>query len=106
MGVTVLFFDGCPSYEALMPRLRTLVLEAGLTEDDIALQRVESPGEAEAQRFLGSPTVRVDGVDVEPGAADREDFGMKCRLYRFAECQTPTPPDAWIRSALKAATVR
>ncbi len=89
-----------------MPRLRMLVLEAGLTEDDIALERVESPEDAEAQRFLGSPTVRVDGVDVEPGAAERADFGMKCRLYRFAERQTPTPPDAWIRSALKAAAAR
>ena len=102
MRVDVLFFGGCPSCEALMPRLRRLVTAAGLSEDDIALHRVESAAEAEAERFLGSPTVRVAGLDVEPGAGEREDFGMKCRLYRSAAGQTPTPPDEWIRAALAA----
>ena len=106
MKVDVLFFDGCPSYEALMPRLRTLVREAGQDEDAIVLHRVESAEEAGAQRFLGSPTVRVDGVDVDPGAAERDDFGMKCRIYRSADGQTHVPPDGWIRSALDAARGR
>ena len=104
MHVDVLYFDGCPSYEALMPRLRRLVTAAGLSVDDIALRRVESAAEAEAERFLGSPTVRVDGLDVEPGASEREDFGMKCRLYRSAGGQSPTPPDDLIRAALAGAT--
>ena len=100
MRVDVLSFDGCPSFEALLPRLRQLVIEAGLSEHDIALHRVASPEQADEQRFLGSPTVRVNGVDVDPGAAERDDFGMKCRIYRSAEGQTHTPPDAWIRAAL------
>jgi hypothetical protein len=99
MKVELLYFDGCPSYEKLLPRLRALLEEAGAA-DALTLRRVESEGAAEAERFLGSPTVRVDGHDVEPGAADRDDFGMKCRLYRTDAGLEPLPPDGWIRDAL------
>lgn len=95
MTVEVLYFDGCPSHEALLPRLRELA-----SEERIELRRVESLEAAERECFLGSPTVRVNGADVEPGAADRTDFGLKCRLYRSNGSVSPTPPDEWIRSAL------
>lgn len=100
MNIEVLYFDGCPSYEALLPRLRKIVREQGGDPDGIALVPIESPEAAQAARFLGSPTVRVNGRDVDPGAADRDDFGLKCRLYRSDQGQSPTPPDDWIRAAL------
>lgn len=56
--------------------------------------------EAEAYRFLGSPTLRVDGRDIEPGADERTDFGFKCRVYRGAAGLRPTPPDELIVAAL------
>jgi hypothetical protein len=55
---------------------------------------------AEQQRFLGSPTLRVDGRDVEPGAELRTDFGLKCRLYRTEEGFAGIPPDQWVLDAL------
>lgn len=39
------------------------------------------PENAERLRFLGSPTVRVNSVDVEPAARRRSDFGFACRTY-------------------------
>jgi hypothetical protein len=99
MKVELLYFDGCPSYERLLPRLSELV--AGADPDaEVELRRVESIKAAERERFLGSPTVRIDGVDVDPGAADREDFGLKCRLYRTEEGTSGLPPERWIRDAL------
>ena len=100
MIVDVLYFEGCPSYEALLPRLRELVAEAGLGEDAIALHLIASPQQAEEQRFLGSPTVRVDAVDVDPESRSRDDFGIKCRIYRSAEGQAHVPPEDWLRAAL------
>jgi hypothetical protein len=97
--VELLYFDGCPSYERLLPRLRELVAEMG-THVEVDLRRVESVADAERERFLGSPTVRVDGVDVDPGARDRDDFGLKCRLYRSGGDTSPLPPEEWIRAAL------
>jgi hypothetical protein len=69
--VELLYFDGCPGYEAMVPRLRELVGDSA----EVKLRRVESPGAAEAERFLGSPTLRIEGEDVERGAAERDDFG-------------------------------
>ena len=99
MKVELLYFDGCPSYESLLPRLRELLASEGIGRD-VELVRVETPDAAEEQRFLGSPTVRIDGEDVDPGAAERDAYGLKCRLYRTPGGQSPVPPDDWIRAAL------
>ena len=97
-SIELLYFDGCPSYERLLPALRTLAEQHGA---ELRLRRVETPEAAERERFLGSPTVRVDGVDVEPAAAGRNDFGLKCRMYRSAAGLSPLPPEHWIRAALE-----
>ncbi len=99
MKVEVLYLDGCPSHAALLPRLQKLASEAGV-EEQIVLRRIDTTEAAEGERFLGSPTVRVDGVDVDPGAADRTDFGLKCRIYRSKGSVSSTPADEWIRLAL------
>jgi hypothetical protein len=93
--VELLYFDGCPSADSLLPHLRTL-----LGDHSVELRRVDSPEQAVEARFLGSPSVRVDGVDVEPGADARTDFGMKCRLYGPAG---RLPRDEWIVAALERA---
>ena len=102
MRIELLYFDGCPSYRTLLPRLEKLVHETGV-RDGVELLRVNSEQQAVKERFLGSPTVRVDGADVEPGADAREDFGIKCRLYRGPGGQFPIPPDEWIIAALRRA---
>ena len=100
MNVEILYFSDCPSYERLLPRLRELVAQAGGDPAAIHTRRVETAEAAEHARFLGSPTVRVDGRDVDPGAAERDDFGLKCRIYRSEEGQSPVPPERWIQAAL------
>ncbi len=99
MRIEVLYFDGCPSFGRLLPRLRELMAEADV-EGDIQLRRVETPEAAAAERFLGSPTVRIDGVDVDPDADARSDYGLNCRLYPTGSGMQATPPDEWITRAL------
>ena len=98
--VELLYFDGCPSHERLLPTVERLVDAAG---GELRTRAIETIEAAEAERFLGSPTLRVNGVDVEPGATDRTDFGLKCRIYRSDEGQSGVPPEAWISSALDRA---
>jgi hypothetical protein len=93
--VEVLYFEGCPNYESLLPHLRQL-LERAEVDCEIKLRCVESLEEAQRERFLGSPTVRVDGRDVEPDAEQRSDFGRKCRLYRNGSRLQGVPPDEWV----------
>ena len=98
MKVELLYFEGCPSYEALLPHLRQLVSAA--RRADVELVCIDDEDDARRQRFLGSPTVRVDGVDVEPGAAGRSDYGLKCRLFATPDGLRPTPADEWLIAAL------
>lgn len=97
MTLELLYFDGCPSHEPLLVRLRELIERAG-SDERIRLVRVES--DEQVERFLGSPTVRVDDMDVEPAARTRTDFGLKCRLYPIRAGLSPTPPDRWILDAM------
>jgi hypothetical protein len=102
MKIELLYFDGCPSHAAFLPRL--LELLAGADVDvQVQQRRVEDDAAAQSERFLGSPTLRVDGVDIEPGAGDRTDYGLKCRLYPTEQGLRGAPPDAWVLNALQLA---
>jgi hypothetical protein len=101
MTIELLFFDGCPGHQQLLPRIRELAHQAG---GELVLRRVETPAQAERERFLGSPTVRVNGRDVDPDAGERTDYGLKCRIYRpDYRGQSQLPPEEWLRVALAAA---
>jgi hypothetical protein len=95
MTIEVLYFDGCPGFAELMPRLR-----ARVGDRPVVLRQITTPEAALAERFLGSPTVRVDGVDVEPSAATRDDFGLKCRLYATPTGHLHAPDDATLAAAI------
>jgi len=98
----VLYFDGCPSHEALTRRLRELMARAGV-DAPVELRHVESVEAAERERFLGSPTLRVDGQDVDPAAGERTDFGLKCRLYPSLDGLRGTVPDEFVLAAVARA---
>jgi hypothetical protein len=99
MTIELLYFDGCPNYERFLPHLQELLERSGVHEE-VLRRKVESTPDAVAERFLGSPTVRIDGVDVEPAAEARTDCGVKCRLYRTDSGLTGAPPDELIKRAL------
>lgn len=98
MRVEILYFDGCPNHEPLVGRVPELLHAAGV-DAEVVSRRVDSEQQALALRFLGSPTVRVDGRDVEPGAAARSDYGLKCRLYRSVGGVSGQPSDQLILAA-------
>ncbi|MGH2903822.1 MAG: DF family (seleno)protein [Solirubrobacteraceae bacterium] len=98
MKVEILYFEDCPNFGPLLSRVHGLFDSAGI-DADVVTHAVESEAAACEQRFLGSPTVRIDGHDVEPGAGERSDYGLKCRLYRTAQGITGQPSDEWIMAA-------
>jgi hypothetical protein len=98
--IELLYFDGCPNFEALVARLPKLLDQAGVTAE-MKLRKVESEEDATRLRFLGSPTVRVDGRDIEARADGRTDYGLKCRLYRTRAGIAGAPADGLIVGALE-----
>ena len=95
-------FESCPHIEATFGRARAAIVAAKV-EADLRVVVVGSDDEALRLRFLGSPTVRVNGVGVEPSSRAREDFGLQCRLYLVeGRLGCGPPPVDWIASMLRA----
>lgn len=103
--VTFLYFEDCPSHDEALARLRQVIAEEGI-EAEIDVVRVETEEQAVEWSFVGSPTIRVEGQDIDPPPADMQP-GLACRAYRRADGRiTPLPPAELIRRALRAAAGR
>lgn len=102
--VEVLVLEGCREIEATIEEARRAIVAAKV-DSDLLVHVVQSDEEAQRLRFLGSPTVRVDGIDVEISAHGRVDYGLQCRLYSVAGQVACLPPPAdWITSMLLVST--
>ena len=81
-----------------------------LAQEDMPAEMVEVEVKdvATAQRigFLGSPTIRVDGQDVEPAARAERTSGLSCRTYIDGGRHAGVPPQEWIRAAVREAIGR
>jgi len=97
--VEILYFEGCPNHaeaRALVERIAAdlhVLLEVDLIE-------VADAKAAATQGFLGSPSVRVNGRDVEPGVEGQRDPSFSCRVYRTENGFSALPCEAWLREAL------
>ena len=100
--VEILFFEGCPNHEPARMLVEHLARQLRI-EPEIQLVEVADPDAAVELRFLGSPSVRIDGIDVEPGAQDRRDFALSCRIYRSERGVSEQPDERWVREALSEA---
>lgn len=101
--VEFLWWDGCPSWERALVRLREQMGALGLDPERIELHEIETDSEAERERFTGSPTIRIDGTDV--AAPGEEPSGLTCRVYRLRDGRiSPLPDPADVREALEAAS--
>ncbi len=97
--IEVLYFEGCPNFEPTVALARDVAAELGIAAE---IREVEIRDEADAKRlhFLGSPTVRVNGVDIDPEAVARTDYAFGCRLWG----ESGVPPRELMLSAFRGAT--
>ncbi len=101
--VQLLWWPGCPSTERARAELREALNDLGLGGVEVRDVEIGSDEEARAAGFAGSPTIRVDGVDVAPPEAD-EPLGLTCRVYHRRDGRiSPTPDPDDLRQALRAA---
>ena len=103
MRVELLWWQGCPSHPEALFELRE-VLRDEQVEADVELIEIESDEQARAQRFPGSPTVRIDGEDaVAVDGREGEPFSLTCRVYRRRDGSvSPTPDPDDLRRAIRA----
>lgn len=102
MHVELLFWEGCPSHARALSELRAAMAELSLDPDELVVREIDTENAAQVERFVGSPTIRIDGVDIQPPG--EEPVGLTCRVYRLRDGRiSPTPDPADVRDALLAA---
>jgi hypothetical protein len=93
--VVVLFFEGCPNHRPAVALAKDAVARVA-PHARVEEVEVRDNQDAARHRFLGSPTIQVDGMDIEPEARSRTDFAMSCRIYSGSGL----PPREMIEAAL------
>jgi hypothetical protein len=101
LRIDILYFEGCLHVRATLALVQQVVFDLGV-DSDVSLVEIVDQEAAVDLRFLGSPTVLVDGRDVEPGVAERSDYVFASRIYRTENGLAPGPTEEWIRAALTA----
>lgn len=97
MKVDLLYFNGCPSWQAGLRNLRE-ALQAEQIHTEVNLQLIETDEQATSEQFLGSPSIRIDGQDLWP--EDRESYYLGCRLYSTENGLSGVPTVAMLRSKI------
>jgi hypothetical protein len=97
--VELLWWRGCPSWERCLVELRQGMAEIGLDPESVEVREIRTEADAAREGFPGSPTIRVDGRDVQdPGD---QPVGLSCRIYRLDDGRvSPLPDPAGLRRVL------
>jgi hypothetical protein len=97
--IELLYWDGCPSYPEAKTMLEEVLASRGI-DTPIQMREVRTDADAEALRFPGSPTIRVDGQDIDPvGAGGRP--ALACRIYHLPDGGvSPVPTRQQMEAAL------
>jgi 8-oxo-dGTP pyrophosphatase MutT (NUDIX family) len=97
--IEFLYWEGCPSHPEAEALLREVVEERGI-DAPIEMRHVQTREEAVALSFPGSPTIRIDGRDVDPAGASTPP-GLSCRVYRLPDGRpSPVPSRQQLEEAL------
>jgi len=100
MRIQLLWWEGCPSHPEALGLLEQVLADRGL-EFEIEQLEVRTEEEAETLGFVGSPTILVDGRDVDDiGAKGRP--SLTCRIYHLDDGRvSPVPSRRQIEDALR-----
>lgn len=100
MKVEVFYFQGCPNHHSTVERVERVLAAEGISAEILQIE-VTDAETAQSLRFAGSPSVRINGVDVEgspPGVA-----GLSCRTYLNGSIREGVPSFEVIRRAVQNA---
>jgi hypothetical protein len=100
MRVELLFWPGCPSYPEARELLASVIDELGV-DATVVEREIATQEEAERLAFPGSPTIRVDGRDVDLDGAQGRAM-LACRIYHLSDGRpSPVPTREILEAALR-----
>jgi hypothetical protein len=103
--IEVLHSADCPNYPEALALVERVQAALGI-DAELRTTLIADQATAERARFPGSPTIRVDGRDVEPGSQPAVEITLACRLYRHEHHLAGRPEERWVRDALLHAAGR
>ena len=98
MKIEVLYFASCPTAKDAITNLKAVLKERNIRAD-VKLIAVETEEKAEKLGFQGSPSIRVNGKDLE---GRDEGYAFSCRMYDDEGKMRPVPSKALISKKLDA----
>ncbi len=102
MKIEVLYFDGCPNHKPAVGRVEEVLREEGVSAEVLEVN-VSDASIAQKVGFLGSPSIRINGLDVEPEARATREYGMMCRTYAVNGRREGLPSRDMLRRAIREA---
>ncbi len=105
MKVEVLYSEGCPNHAPTVERVREALRSENETADVREIE-VRTQAEAESLGFLGSPSVRINGLDIELEARSLKSYGLSCRTYLDGSTRSGMPSRDIIRHAIQEQKAR
>jgi len=100
MKIEVLYFEGCPNHEPAVARVDEIVKAEGISAE-VSEVNVPDASTAHEVGFLGSPSIRVNGMDVEQAARSAREYGMMCRTYVVNGRREGLPSREMIQQAIR-----
>ena len=99
MKIELLHFRECHVYKTTLENIKEVIKEKGL-DTEVNLKEIKNDKQALSNKFLGSPTVRINGMDIEPNAQKINKYSMTCRLYLENGVVNELPSKRMIRQAI------
>lgn len=98
--IELLYFDGCPNVEPVKRLLDEIMESLGITSEIENIEVIDNES-AVRNHFLGSPSIRVNGKDIETDEGPDTQYSMRCRIYRTAGGHSGLPSKELLRKALR-----
>jgi hypothetical protein len=105
MKIELYYFNGCPGYKTALKYINDALKEKGL-KVPVEMVKIAGDEDAAQHRFLGSPSIRIDGRDIEPGTEKIKVFSLRCRLYLEDDNVLEWPGRKLIREAIENAATK
>ncbi len=90
--IEFLYWNECPSHERALVLLQEAMARHRLSPDQLEVRQIVDEPQAQRERFVGSPTIRIDGDDITPPPEDQP-YALSCRLYRHRNGRPSPLPD-------------
>ncbi len=100
MKIELLYFDGCPSWQSGLKNLQSVLKANGLVVS-VELAQVFDNDDAARKKFLGSPSFRINGIEL--WEEQRDVYSMSCRVYATPEGMKGSPTGSMLQEEIRQA---